>query len=97
MDIKHFIGYEKIDNLITGLICGFLAIGLTYFFQVRHYSVDQLGSLISEFQTPFLKLSLLGALFLFLVFNYFDKTYAMKGVLVSVIISAIYLVFKMYL
>jgi hypothetical protein len=97
MDIKHIIGYEKLDNVVTGIIVGFLGIGTTYYWQVRHYSVDQLGNLISEFQTPFLKLSLLGALLLFLGFNYFDKTYAMKGVLVSVIITAIFLVFKMYL
>lgn len=96
MDIKHIIGYEKIDNMITGMILGFAAIILTYFGLTNHYSIDRIGDYSSEFQTPLLKLSLLGALFIFLLFNYLDKTYAMKGVLISVIITAIFLVIKMF-
>jgi hypothetical protein len=96
MDIKRIIGYEKLDNMLTGLALGFAAIILAYYGQINYYAVDRIGVYISEFQTPFLKLSLLGALFLFLLFNYFDKTYAMRGVLLSVIITGIYLVIKIY-
>jgi hypothetical protein len=96
MEYKRIIGYEKMDNIVTGFILGFLAIGLTYLAQMTYYNVDALGDLGAPIKVNILKLSLLGALFLFLLLNYFDKVFAMKGVLMSVIIVATYVVFKLF-
>lgn len=96
MEYQRIIGYEKLDNMITGLILGFLAISIAYFAQISYYNVDALGELGSPIKVNILKLSLLGALFLFLLLNYFDKVFAMKGVLISVIIVATYVVFKLF-
>jgi hypothetical protein len=96
MEYKRIIGYEKMDNMVTGFILGFLAIGLTYFAQMAYYNVDALGDIGAPIKVNILKLSLLGALFLFLLLNYFDKVFAMKGVLMSVIIVATYVVFKLF-
>jgi hypothetical protein len=63
---------------------------------MTYYNVDALGELGSPIKVNILKLSLLGALFLFLLLNYFDKVFAMKGVLMSVIIVATYVVFKLF-
>jgi hypothetical protein len=96
MEYKRIIGYEKMDNMVTGFILGFLTIGLTYLAQMTYYNVDVLGDLGAPIKVNILKLSLLGALFLFLLLNYFDKVFAMKGVLMSVIIVATYVVFKLF-
>jgi hypothetical protein len=96
MEYKRIIGYEKMDNMVTGFILGFLAIGLTYFAQMAYYNVDALGDIGAPIKVNILKLSLLGALLLFLLLNYFDKVFAMKGVLMSVIIVATYVVFKLF-
>lgn len=97
MDYKRIIGYEKLDNMITGVIVGIIAIVGTFYAQVKYYSIGQIGSYSSEFELPFLKRSLLGALLAFLIFNYFDKTYAMKGVLLTVITMGVYIVFNYFL
>jgi hypothetical protein len=97
MDIKCIVGYEKLDNMLTGIALGSMAIFMTYYGQIRYYAVDKIGSYSSEFDSPFLKRSLLGALLVFLIFNYFDKTYAMKGVLLTVIAMGIYLVIKYFI
>jgi len=94
--IKNIIGYEKLDNALTGLLIGFGAIFFIYYFQLSYYHTDVLGEYGIDFKIPFLKRSLLGALFVFLLFNYFEKVYAMKGVLLSVFIVGIYLVIKMF-
>lgn len=94
--LKQIIGYEKLDNVLTGLVLGFIAIGGIYYFQSLYYRIETLGDYGVSFQIPFLKRSLLGALFIFLIFNYFDKTFAMKGVLLSVIIVGVYLVYKLF-
>ena len=96
MEYKRINGYEKMDNMVTGFILGFLAIGLTYFAQMAYYNVDALGDIGAPIKVNILKLSLLGALFLFLLLNYFDKVFAMKGVLMSVVIVATYVVFKLF-
>ncbi len=96
MEYKRIIGYEKMDNMVTGFILGFLTIGLTYLAQMTYYNVYVLGDLGAPIKVNILKLSLLGALFLFLLLNYFDKVFAMKGVLMSVIIVATYVVFKLF-
>lgn len=90
---RRIIGYEKLDNLFTGFCLGLISIALAYYFQVNYYKVDTLGSYGLDIKENILKLSLLGALFTFLILNYFDKVYAMKGVLISVILVAIYLVY----
>lgn len=93
---KRIIGYEKIDNMITGIVLGFFVIFIAYYFQEAYYHIDVLGSFGDSIQVHILKLSLLAALFLFLVFNYLDKIFAMKGVLISVIITAFFIIYKLY-
>ena len=96
MNIKRIIGYEKIDNVLTGFGLGTFAILLLYYFQGRYYSIGSLGYYALDFEIPFLKRALLGALIVFLVFNYFDKLYAMRGAILSVIMFGIYLVIKIF-
>ncbi|MCE2963289.1 MAG: hypothetical protein ACK5UE_09165 [Chitinophagales bacterium] len=96
MSYKRIIGYEKFDNMITGFILGIAAIAITYLLQDSFYNVSALGEWGAGIKLDMLKLSLLGALFIFLLLNYFDKVFAMKGVLIAVIIVAIYLVYKIY-
>lgn len=96
MNWKRIIGYEPLDNMLTGLFIGFAAIFLAYYGQMAYYNVDALGNIGENIRVNILKLSLLGALFAFLLLNYFDKVFAMKGVLISVIIVAFYLVYKMF-
>lgn len=96
MNYKYIFGYEKIDNMLTGFIVGILAVGLAYVIQDSYYNLHALGEWGAGIKIDILKLSLLGALFSFLVFNYFDKVYAMKGNLIAVILIAVYLVYKIY-
>lgn len=96
MSYKRIIGYEKFDNMITGLILGIASIAITYLLQDSFYNVSALGEWGAGIKLDMLKLSLLGALFIFLLLNYFDKVFAMKGVLIAVIIVASYLVYKIY-
>ena len=94
--LKRVIGYEKFDNVITGILLGVFGIVAAYYGQMAYYNVEALGIYGNSIQTSILKLSLLGALFIFLVLNYFEKMFAMKGVLLTVIIVAAYLVYKIY-
>ncbi|MBL7789978.1 MAG: hypothetical protein JNL75_09155 [Chitinophagales bacterium] len=96
MNYKRIIGYEKLDNMITGFILGCLAIGLAYNLQIAYYNIEALGNYGEGIKDDILKLSLLGGLFTFLVLNYFDKVYAMKGVLLSVILVGIYFVYRYF-
>lgn len=96
MSYKRIIGYEKFDNMITGLLLGIASIAITYLLQDSFYNVSALGEWGAVIKLDMLKLSLLGALFIFLLLNYFDKVFAMKGVLIAVIIVASYLVYKIY-
>ena len=96
MDYKRIIGYEKFDNMITGFLLGLAAIAIAYILQDSFYNVSTLGEWGAAIKIDMLKLSLLGALFIFLLLNYFDKVFAMKGVLIAVIMVAIYLVYKIY-
>lgn len=96
MSYKRIIGYEKFDNMITGFILGIASITITYLLQDSFYNVSALGEWGAGIKLDMLKLSLLGALFIFLLLNYFDKVFAMKGVLIAVIIVASYLVYKIY-
>jgi hypothetical protein len=82
--------------MITGFILGIASIAITYLLQDSFYNVSALGEWGAGIKLDMLKLSLLGALFIFLLLNYFDKVFAMKGVLISVIIVASYLVYKIY-
>ena len=92
---RRWVGYDKLDNLWVGIIAGFIAMGAIYYSQTHYYNMSAMGEYADGFKIPFLKRSLLGALFVFLMFNYFDKTYAMKGVLFSVILVGLYIVFNM--
>ncbi len=96
MSYKRIIGYEKFDNMITGFILGIASIAITYLLQDSFYNISALGEWGAGIKLDMLKLSLLGALFIFLLLNYFDKVFAMKGVLIAVIIVASYLVYKIY-
>jgi len=96
MSYKRIIGYEKLDNMITGFFIGISSIGIAYYLQLSHYKVDALGQFGDGIKDDILKLSLLGGLFSFLILNYFDKEFAMKGVLISVIIVGVYLVYKYF-
>lgn len=93
---KRVIGYEWLDNVITGFLLGVLAIVLFYFLQEKYYHVDQLGVYGLDFKIPFLKRALIGTLLVFLIMNYLDKLYAMRGVLLALIIAGIYLVKEMF-
>jgi hypothetical protein len=93
---KQILGYNYLDNLITGIILGTVAIILVYYIQVKFYGIASLGEYSEAFRVPFLKRSLLGGLAVFLGFNYFDKLYAMRGVLFAIILFGIYLVVKMF-
>jgi energy-converting hydrogenase Eha subunit A len=96
MDYRRIIGYEKIDNMLTGFLIGLLSIAIAYLLQDSFYNISALGSWGSGIKLDMLKLSLLGGLFSFLVLNYLDKVFAMKGVLMAVILMASYLVYKIY-
>ena len=63
MEYKRIIGYEKLDNMLTGFILGFLAIGLAYFAQMTYYNVDALGELGSPIKVNILKLILWNLVF----------------------------------
>ena len=93
---KKYIGYELFDNVFTGLILGFIAIFGLYYAQSSYYHTDALGQFAIDFKIPFLKRALIGALIVFLIFNYLDKLYSMRGVLFSLIIAGIYLLTKMF-
>jgi len=96
MNYKRIVGYEKLDNMVTGFVIGLSTIGIAYLAQVSYYNVDILGEFGSSIKVNMLKLSLLGALFAFLLLNYFDKVFAMKGILISVILVASYVVYKLF-
>lgn len=96
MEFKRILGYEKFDNMITGFLLGLAAIAIAYILQDSFYNVSALGEWGAGIKLDMLKLSLLGALFIFLLLNYFDKVFAMKGVLIAVIMVAAYLVYKIY-
>jgi hypothetical protein len=93
---KKYIGYEKLDNVITGMVLGFIAIVGLYYAQSSYYHTDSLGQFAIDFKIPFLKRALIGALIVFLVFNYLDKLYAMRGVLFALIVAGVYLLIKMF-
>lgn len=93
---KKYIGYEKLDNVFTGMVLGAIAIIGLYYAQSSYYHTDSLGQFAIDFKIPFLKRALIGSLIVFLLFNYFDKLYAMRGVLFSLIIAGIYLLIKMF-
>lgn len=94
--IKSVLGYEIKDHVVSGFIVGLIAIGLVFFLQVKYYGLDAMPEFINDFKEPFLKRSLLGALAVFLLFNYMDKLYSSKGVVLSVVICGIYLIKIMF-
>jgi hypothetical protein len=95
-NFKPYIGYELTDNVFTGMILGFIAVIGLYYAQSSFYNTEALGEYAIDFRIPFLKRALLGALLVFLIFNYLDKLYSMRGVLCSIIVCGIYLVIKMF-
>lgn len=86
---KNYIGYDWLDNIITGFLIAALSMGLGFWLQIRFYSLSLLWSYSNEFLSPVLKLSILSILPCCLIFNYFDKLYAFKGALFCLILSAI--------
>lgn len=95
-NFKHIIGYHWLDNVLTGFLLGGLSIAVFQYAQIEYYHVDSFTADNSIFYIPFLKRSLLGGLVIFLLFNSLNKLYAMRGVLLAVIIFGIYLVKMMF-
>lgn len=89
--LQSVLGYEVKDHVISGLLVGLIAIGIGFYLQVKYNKVDLIPEYLDTFKEAFLKKSLLGALLVFLIFNYMDKLYSSKGVILSVIICGIYI------
>lgn len=82
---------------VVGTILGFLGYGLIYTTAIRphtdmNYYVFDLFLGTHEYHSKILSLSLIGVIPLFFLFNYLDKPKLMKGMLISMFVSAILIV-----
>ncbi len=94
MNWKEQIGYDWLDNVVTGFFIGLVCMVAAYYFQIRFYALQSLWAYNQNFIVPILKMSILAVLPACLLFNHFDKLYAFRGALIALVLAGTYFVVK---